>query len=248
MTARERFEQEQLDKEKKAPEEEDHQEDVSYEVNYMYLRLIGGSTIFFGVCYYMHTRIMKLREERRERFAGRASVYKDPEDPETLKKMTEQEVAYAEPGGEWLLRDLKGKRFGSHNLRGHYYLLFFGHTLSPDVTPLTVMKMTNACKRIKRSKESQYISCKPVFVTVSPDTDSPKHLTNFSEMYDPQAGLILLREASNQSENLQRMLRSYKVPIHFSPEEVEKINAYFDAAYQKDKKWYQFWKKKKNYR
>jgi len=68
----------------------------------------------------------------------------DPSDPENQKKLSAFAIEYAEPGGEWMLRDLKGRKFGSNNLRGHYYLLFFGHTGSPDVTPLTVMKMTKA--------------------------------------------------------------------------------------------------------
>ena len=55
MTARERFEAEQLEKEHKPQEEEDHQEDVSFEVNYMYTRLIVFSAVFFGFCYYCHT-------------------------------------------------------------------------------------------------------------------------------------------------------------------------------------------------
>ena len=80
--------------------------------------------------------------------------------------MSEEERNYCEPGGEWILKDLNGQRFGNHNLRGSYYILFFGHTLCPDITPLTVMKMTKAVKKISRSKESQYLSCKAVFVTV----------------------------------------------------------------------------------
>jgi len=61
MTAKERFEQEQLEKENKPVEEEDHQEDVSFEGRFMYTKLILFSTIFFGTCYYIHTRIQQLR-------------------------------------------------------------------------------------------------------------------------------------------------------------------------------------------
>jgi len=67
-------------------------------------------------------------------------------------------------------------------------------------------------------------------------------------MFDSSAGLISLREKSNKSPDLISMLRSYKVPIQMSDDEVDKVNQYFDQIYQKDKKWYQFWKKKKNYK
>lgn len=109
------------------------------------------------------------------------------------------------------------------------------------------MKMVNACKSIKRKKESQYISFKPIFVTVSPETDSPKHLKDFQNLYDPRAGLICLREDSSKNPNLKSMLQRYKVPIEYTPDEIEKVNEYFEKAYQKDKKWYQFWKRKKSY-
>lgn len=212
-------------------------------MNYIYLRFFGMSAFFFGCYYYGHTRIVKLREERKDRFEGRVSV--DPNDPQNLQKG--DQVEFAEPGGEWMLRDLNKSRFGSLNLRGSYYMLFFGSTLSPDVTPLTVMKMVNASKAIERSKESQYIGCKPVFVTVTPDVDSILHMKNFGSMYGPKGGLILLRETSNKSENLVAMLKKYKVPIEFTPEEIERANQYFEKRHAKDTKWYQFWKRKKKY-
>ena len=68
--------------------------------------------------------------------------------------MSEQQRQLAEPGGEWILRDLKGGTFSSINMRGNYYLLFFGHTLCPDATPLTLHKITKAVKRINSDKES----------------------------------------------------------------------------------------------
>ena len=64
--------------------------------------------------------------------------------------MTESQRQFAEPGGDWGLHGINGKRFGSHNLRGSYYIMFFGHTMCPDTTPLTVLKITKAVKALKR--------------------------------------------------------------------------------------------------
>lgn len=83
-----------------------------------------------------------------------------------MKKLTESQREFLEPGGDWTLLDLNGKKFSSHHLVGNYYLMFFGNTLSPDVTPLTLMKMTKAVRKVIENKESQYIRCKAVFVTV----------------------------------------------------------------------------------
>ena len=71
--------------------------------------------------------------------------------------MSESQKIYAPPGGDWQLIDLSGKKFTSLNVRGHYYLLFFGHTKCPDVTPITLHKLTKAVRQIKKSKESMYI-------------------------------------------------------------------------------------------
>jgi len=77
-------------------------------------------------------------------------------------------------GGPWLLKDLKGKDFGSSSLQGNYYLLYFGFSLCPDICPISLMKMTKAIRKIKNSKEGkQYYKVKGVFVTVNPEYDTP---------------------------------------------------------------------------
>ena len=97
----------------------------------------------FYAAYRLHCAIKKKLDDREARFNGEVPVY-DPSDPETQAKMTDKEREYAEPGGPWELRDVNGRKFGSKNLRGQYYMLFFGHTLCPEATPLTVLKMTKA--------------------------------------------------------------------------------------------------------
>ena len=113
--------------------------------------------------------------------------------------MTEQELVYAAPGGDWSLYDLNGYNFTHRDMKGHYYLLFFGHTLCPEATPLTVLKMTKAIKEMQKRKESQYIQCRCVFVSVKPDSDQPHHLKEFKNMFDPASKLVVLRGKSNKS-------------------------------------------------
>lgn len=160
--------------------------------------------------------------------------------------MTETEIAFAEPGGEWTLLNLSGNKFGSYNLRGFYYLMFFGNTLSPDVTPFTLMKMTKAVKQVLRNKESQYVRCKCVFVTVQPDYDTPEKLRKYcDDMFDPEAQLIALREKSNDNENLKTVMRNYRVPVGLTPEEQEKATEFFNKKQKKESSWMNFGKKKK---
>lgn len=123
------------------------------------------------------------------------------------------------PGGPWTLKQINGKEFTHLNLRGYYYLLFFGHTFEPDVTPLTMLKIIRAIRELNSKKEHQYIACKAVFVTTQPDTDTPKYLKNFNDLFN-SPDLIVLTADSNSDPNLIKMMRSFKVPIGLSPEEI----------------------------
>ena len=134
-------------------EEEDHQEDVSFQDNFIHLKNIMFTVVFFSAAYQVHKAILRKQEERKARFEGRAPVV-DINAPEYQKNLSEEQIAYLEPGGDWEFYDVRGKKFTSENLQGNYYLMFFGNTLSPDVTPLTLLKMTKAISMILRNKES----------------------------------------------------------------------------------------------
>ena len=99
--------------------------------------------------------------KRKARIDGRLDEYLEEEEDRKNKGLIRQVfgkigggeaanetegIINASLGGDWTLRDLNGKRFGSEDLAGHYYLLYFGGTLCPDVCPLTLMKMMKAMK------------------------------------------------------------------------------------------------------
>ena len=63
-------------------------------------------------------------------------------------------------GDDWMLKDLRGNKFGSDTLRGYYYLLYFGSSQCPDVCPLTLHKMSRALRMLELSSEGkQYMKC-----------------------------------------------------------------------------------------
>ena len=151
-------------------------------------------------------------------------------------------------GGPWLLKDLKGKDFGSSSLQGNYYLLYFGFSLCPDICPISLMKMTKAIRKIKNSKEGkQYYKVKGVFVTVNPEYDTPQKLQEFSSMFDKD--LVALRETSNQSLNLLDMLKVFKVPVGLNEDERESIKDYFSQKKAKEGRLerFKFWKPKETF-
>lgn len=46
----------------------------------------------------------------------------------------------ADIGGPWELRDLEGNKFTNLNLKGTYYLLYFGFCNCPDICPNSLHK------------------------------------------------------------------------------------------------------------
>jgi len=76
-------------------------------------------------------------------------------------------------GGDWELLDTKGKPFGSKDLEGSYYLIYFGFTNCPDICPNSLIKLSRALQKIRKMPEHQYLNLKAIFVSVDPDRDTP---------------------------------------------------------------------------
>jgi cytochrome oxidase Cu insertion factor (SCO1/SenC/PrrC family) len=230
-SAREAFEERQREKVQQKPEM-DEKDETSFQDTNMGLKVLAYSVLVFGGLYFVHYRMEKLVKERKAMREG-AEV-----------ELTEKDKINA-VGGTWLLKDLQGRDFGSQNLYGTYYLLYFGFTLCPDICPLSVMKMTKAIRKIQQSKEGkQYYKVKSVFVTVNPELDKAEILSDFCSMYDKN--LIPLRETSNSSENLQNMLRVFKVPVGLNETERQTIKDYFDRKKENEGRFekFKFWKRK----
>ena len=166
----------------------DEKDETSFEDKNMMVRVVLFSIVVFGSLIFINNKMTALVKKRKAQLAG---------EPEVL---TEKDKINA-VGGHWLLKDLKGKDFGSYSRQGNYYLLYFGFSLCPDVCPISLMKMTKAIRKIKESKEGkQYYKIKGVFVTVNPEMDTSPKLKEFCDMFDPE--LIPLRENSNTAPNL----------------------------------------------
>lgn len=82
-------------------------------------------------------------------------------------------------------------------MQGSYYLLYFGFSLCPDVCPISLMKLSNAVRLLKNSKEGkQFFKIRPVFVSVNPEIDTPDKLKEFLQIYNDPSLLCLTGESS----------------------------------------------------
>lgn len=89
-------------------------------------------------------------------------------------------------GGPFTLTDGKGRPFGTTQLAGKPYAIFFGYTNCPDVCPTTMARLTKLRKQLGQGDNAFAI----VFVTVDPERDGPKEVGAYSDLFgSPIVGL-----------------------------------------------------------
>ncbi|KRW98827.1 Thioredoxin-like fold [Pseudocohnilembus persalinus] len=115
----------------------------------------------------------------------------------------------ADIGGPWKLYDLEGKEFTDQNLKGSYYLIYFGFCNCPDICPNSLHKLSKGLKKLKEMPESKFIKLKTVFVSVDPDRDDAEKIGRFLSIFD--ADIIGLTSTSNDDPDLKDMLRKFRI-------------------------------------
>ncbi|XP_021751827.1 protein SCO1 homolog 2, mitochondrial-like [Chenopodium quinoa] len=86
-------------------------------------------------------------------------------------------------GGPFELINTDHQIVTERDLHGHWVLLYFGYTSSPDIGPEEVQKMAKAID-ILESKHN--VKLLPVFVTIDPQRDSPQQLKTYLREFDPR--------------------------------------------------------------
>jgi cytochrome oxidase Cu insertion factor (SCO1/SenC/PrrC family) len=76
-------------------------------------------------------------------------------------------------GGEFTLIDQNARNFSSKQLRGKYFLLYFGFTNCPNICPTDIAIISAAMDTLKSDKVV------PVFITIDPKRDTPERLQQF---------------------------------------------------------------------
>lgn len=54
-------------------------------------------------------------------------------------------------GGEWSLKDTKGKVVSSTTLKDNYYLIYFGFCNCPEICPNELKKLSKGLEILKKS-------------------------------------------------------------------------------------------------
>lgn len=92
------------------------------------------------------------------------------------------------------LQTVDGKLFGSVDLAGKPYLVFFGFTHCPDVCPTALFELTGLLKDIGPAADR----ITPLFVSIDPERDTAELLKLYMTSFDPR--IVALRGDAAQTK------------------------------------------------
>lgn len=169
-------------------EKEEFNKDAGKKVFYVFTAsAIVVSVIYFGISASQpETKVESIRRSGGVTYVGKAKI-----------------------GGEWSLKDCDGKEYGSKQLSGKYYLIYFGFTRCPDVCPISLQKIAKVIKDLKLSPESKYYDIEAIFVSLDPDRDSPERVKKYLSLFDKS--FIGVNPESNNDPKLKQMLKDFKI-------------------------------------
>ena len=101
-----------------------------------------------------------------------------PEFVKTIILPNAKEVSYPN------FTDHTGKPFTKENFLGKWSIVFFGFTNCPDICPTTMQTLKQVKQNLQAS--SNWGNYQTIMVTVDPETDTSKRLSNYVTYFDPE--------------------------------------------------------------
>lgn len=108
----------------------------------------------------------------------------------------------SELGGPFSLVDQDGVSKTDVDFKGKYMLVYFGYSFCPDVCPTGLYAMTEALNALGPQADE----IQPLFITVDPERDTPRHLKTYLKNYHPK--MIAL---TGSKEQVTAAKKAYKV-------------------------------------
>ena len=112
-----------------------------------------------------------------------------------------------------------GRPVTAQDFRGKVVALYFGYTHCPDVCPTTLANLAQMAEKV-HSPDLAIL-----FVTVDPDRDTNKVLTDYARAFSPQ--MVGLRGTANELADLARRYRVAYTVTKGPPYQVTHSNAVF---------------------
>lgn len=125
------------------------------------------------------------------------------------KQFGQRYTGKADIGGEWRLWRSDGSAFGSDELKGAYYIIYFGFCNCPDICPNAMQKLAKAYDFVNESKEKRLFDLKLVFVSVDPDRDTLPRIDKFVHHFHKD--YIGVTGKTNEDPALREMMKRFKI-------------------------------------
>jgi len=106
----------------------------------------------------------------------------------------------------FMIADINGTIVTDETLLGKFALIYFGYTGCPDICPTSMLTMSEVLEKLGDLADRII----PVFVTVDPDRDTPKLLSEYVSAFDKR--IVALR---GPKPYLDRMCETFKVKYEF---------------------------------
>lgn len=111
-------------------------------------------------------------------------------------------------GGPFTLVDQHGKTVTDRDFQGRFKIVYFGYTFCPDVCPTELQTIAGALDKLGRKADSVV----PIFITIDPERDTPKVLSDYLKNFDPRfVGL------TGTSDQIAQVAKEYRVYYAKSP-------------------------------
>jgi protein SCO1 len=117
-------------------------------------------------------------------------------------KFRSTDITGAPYGKALELADAQGKIRHLEDFRGKALVLFFGFTRCPDICPTTLAEIAGAVKSLGADAERVQM----LFVTLDPERDTGKALSDYVAAFDPR--IVALR---GDAAGTQRVAKDFKI-------------------------------------
>jgi len=116
----------------------------------------------------------------------------------------ESSTGKADIGGKFTLTDQDGDKVSDSEFRGKYMLVFFGFTSCPSICPVGMATLTQTMEQLEKDGDADKMQ--PIFITVDPETDTPKRMKEYLANFYPS----IIGLTGSQAE-LDAVQKEYKV-------------------------------------
>ena len=124
--------------------------------------------------------------------------------------VSEEKIGKPKLGGPWTLYDSKtALPFTTEDLKGKYWICYFGFTYCPDICPEELEKQKAVIEGVDKALAGEGLSgiVQPVFITIDPKRDTLAQCRMYVKEFHPR--LLGLTGAPEHIKRVTRLFRVY---------------------------------------